>query len=185
VEPLALRGARARARALVEQAERRAVAIVGAAERDAQARTEAARAEGVRRGEEQAARSWAGLLDRAQVALSMSEREVAELSLEIARRFVGEQASRDDAVLAMTLSSVLSRARRARTITVRVHPADVDATRARVRAWIGEASRSPLLEVVADPSLLRGGAVLECDLGRLDATIETRLAALEQALVPG
>jgi flagellar biosynthesis/type III secretory pathway protein FliH len=42
--------------------------------------------------------------------------------------------------------------------------------------------RAEAAEVAADATVSRGGVWLETDRGRLDATLETRLAALEAAL---
>jgi type III secretion protein L len=39
-----------------------------------------------------------------------------------------------------------------------------------------------VLRVAADPSVARGGCLVQSDVGALDARVETQLAAIERAL---
>jgi flagellar biosynthesis/type III secretory pathway protein FliH len=41
---------------------------------------------------------------------------------------------------------------------------------------------SPHIELMADETLARGGCVVQTEIGTLDASVETRLAALQKAL---
>ena len=69
----------------------------------------------------------------------------------------------------------LGRVQRARNVHLRVHPDDLalldtpEALRAR------QELRGPL-SIEADPSLTRGGCVLDTDTGQIDAQLETRLS---------
>jgi flagellar biosynthesis/type III secretory pathway protein FliH len=67
------------------------------------------------------------------------------------------------------------------TVRVRVHPDDLPAVEARREAL---ATRAPAaaLELVADETVGRSGCVIETPQGRVDARLETQLAALERAL---
>jgi Flagellar assembly protein FliH len=77
--------------------------------------------------------------------------------------------------VASVVERELARVRRARNVTLRVHPADLallegaDTLRTRLEL-LGT------LTLRADASLERGGCVLETDLGEVDARLETRLA---------
>ncbi len=184
VDPIVVRSARAEARELLERAQQRATVIIAEATDEAQVIRERAGLDGLRAGEERAAAEWAALLRAGSESLAMSEREVAALALEIARRFVGEHATLSDAVLSSAATAVLAKARRARRIVLRVHPDDLDRARARALAWLGAGSEPAVLEVLSDLEISRGGVVMECELGRIDARVEARFAAIERALVP-
>jgi len=78
---------------------------------------------------------------------------------------------------------VLTRARRARDVVVRLHPDDaaiLERAAPDVAARAGRAS----FTVKADASIERGGCVVETDLGELDARIDVQLDALARALAP-
>jgi flagellar biosynthesis/type III secretory pathway protein FliH len=107
--------------------------------------------------------------------------ELAGIAVDIARALVGEAVSRDPAVIASAVSEALARFTRARRALVRVHPEDEATARAAVAQWVRRVG-AEAAEVVADTTVARGGVRLETDRGRLDATLETRLAALEAAL---
>jgi flagellar biosynthesis/type III secretory pathway protein FliH len=64
----------------------------------------------------------------------------------------------------------LERVRRASRVRVRVHPSDA--------AQLIELEA----EVVEDPSITRGGCVVESELGEVDARLEVRLDALARAI---
>lgn len=106
---------------------------------------------------------------------------LAGLAVDIARALVGEAVSRDPAVVASAVSEALARFARARRALVRVHPEDVAPARAALVRWASRVG-AEAAEVAADATVSRGGVWLETDRGRLDATLETRLAALEAAL---
>lgn len=107
---------------------------------------------------------------------------LAGLAVDIARALVGEAVSRDPAVIASAVSEALARFARARRALVRVHPEDVPAARAALERWARRVG-AEAAEVAADTTVSRGGAWVETDRGRLDATLETRLAALQAALL--
>jgi flagellar assembly protein FliH len=66
----------------------------------------------------------------------------------------------------------------ARQITLRVHPDD----HALVAQGVGEALAARGARLVADPTLLRGGCVVEADIGAVDATLQTRWSRATAAL---
>jgi flagellar biosynthesis/type III secretory pathway protein FliH len=66
---------------------------------------------------------------------------------------------------------------------VRVHPDDVAAVTVRRDALAARAPAGAALDIVADEAVGRHGCVIETALGRVDARLETQLAALERALL--
>jgi flagellar biosynthesis/type III secretory pathway protein FliH len=67
-------------------------------------------------------------------------------------------------------------------VVVRVHPDDLPVVEA-LRARIGErAGVTGGFTVTTDVEVGRGGCVVESELGRIDARVETKLAALARAV---
>ena len=111
-------------------------------------------------------------LEAGDAALAAAEKELGTLALAAAKRILGEELSIAPDRIGAVVEGVLTRARRARSIKVRVHPDDVAALR----------KLHASLSIEPDPSLTRGGCVVETDLGELDARLEVQIAALARAL---
>ena len=67
-------------------------------------------------------------------------------------------------------------------VRVRVHPDDAPAVTAHRDRIAGRAPAGAALEIVADDAVGRHGCIIETAVGRVDARLETQLAALERAL---
>jgi flagellar assembly protein FliH len=117
------------------------------------------------------------------VALADVEREAIELAVALAEELVGyELTSVDEPVRdALTRAAALLPDRG--TPVIRVHPADeattVDATASSVLTWGGEVS------IVADPSVERGGCVVDVGPCRIDAQLASAIGRMRATLTPG
>ena len=166
-------GARVIPSAVVDARER-AQAIVAEARAEAQRTREATRAEMEAEARAQARAEVAAAI----VSVEAARREavdavhgrVAELSLAVARRVIGEALEADPAVVRAHARDALARVRRASVVTLRVHPDD--------RAHV-EGLGAPIEE---DASLSPGDCVVHSDLGDVDGRVETRIARLADAL---
>lgn len=68
-------------------------------------------------------------------------------------------------------------------VTIRVAPADEKAVRAELASMLASVpGGTSFLDVVPDARLERGACLLESELGVVDASLETQLKALENAL---
>lgn len=167
----AVADAAAEARAILARAEQRAAQSRERtlAEARAEARAEVA----------------AGLLqlaERSDALLGELEREAIRLALLLARRIVGDALEAEPDRLAAIVAPLLERVRRARQVTVRVHPQDRDALEARLPGLCARAQLASTIRIEADAALARGDCVVISDAGVLDARIDTRLEALARAL---
>lgn len=171
-----------RARAIVAEAEARARELLeGAQEERERIRADAAeqgRAEGL-------ARAGATLVAAAAARdrrLAGAEREVVALALDVARKVLGRELAQDPGAVADLAAQALAVARDRREVTLRVNPADADAIRAAAGRLGALLARAPGLDVREDPTVERGGAVVETEAGRVDARVEAQLAALARAI---
>ena len=171
-----------RARAIVAEAEARARELLEAA----QAERERIRADAAEQGRaEGLARAGATLVAAAAARdrrLAGAEREVVALALDVARKVLGRELAQDRSAVADLAAQALAVARDRREVTLRVNPEDADAIRAAAGRLGALLARAPGLDVREDPTVERGGAVVETEAGRVDARVEAQLAALARAI---
>jgi type III secretion protein L len=182
-----------RVEAAAYDAARRAREVVARAEEDARrirADAEAERArirsEAVEEGRRDGLARAAAALARAAAArdarLAAAEREVAALALAVARRLLGRELAQHPSTVADLAARAIAAARDRREVTLRVNPADADAIRGAAGRLEALLARAPGLRIREDAGVERGGAVVETEAGRVDARIESQLAALARAL---
>lgn len=106
--------------------------------------------------------------------------EIARLAMAVARRVLERELASDPKAVSDLVARLLEEAR-GREAVVRVHPDDAPA----LGGSGGVAASFGKVEVVADPGVGRGGAVIETPGGTWDARLETRLGAAEAALRDG
>jgi type III secretion protein L len=185
VIPQPLLDARAEAAALLARAQSEAEAVRA----DAGAVREAARREGFEAGR-------ADGVAQAAVALAAAQTEAARLvaaagpaaiavAAKMAERIIGRAVALAPETMAEIAHEALAGCRPgAGTVRVRIHPDDLPAVEAR-RAALEAGAPAAALELVADEAVGRHGCVIETPQGRVDARLETQLAALERALGAG
>lgn len=179
--------------AVLGAARAEAEGMLAAARDQVDAALAAAREEGYREGfDEGAAR-----VDAAAAALAAAGRgleelgeriredavaEATALAVEIAARVLrAEVAARPERVAEVVRGAIRRAADRSRLVA-RVNPGDLAACRAaapRIMEQMGGISR---LEVVDDPRVSQGSCLLETPAGDVDATIESQLARILEAL---
>ncbi|MCU0313840.1 MAG: type III secretion system stator protein SctL, partial [Solirubrobacteraceae bacterium] len=147
---------------------------------------EAARREGRDEGREEGLAEVTGLLVRARALAAATRAEASAdlrtLAVRIAEKVLGRALAAAPELAGDLCAAALEAARHQREITLRVHPDDlaaVEAARPRLRQLL---LRAPDLALRADPTVGRGGCVVETEVGAIDARLETQLAAIERAL---
>lgn len=173
------------AMARIIRAERRGPAVIPRAVVDARAA-----AESITRAAEDKGRARALELARAELAaerleasrarhaaLSELTEQTREIALLAAQHLVQAELALKPERIAELVHGLLGRVRRAERVVVRVHPGDVSALCAMCQEReLGHVT------IEADESLARGGCVVVTPIGTLDASLETRIAALRAAL---
>ncbi|MDO1528355.1 FliH/SctL family protein [Fulvimonas sp. R45] len=105
------------------------------------------------------------------------ERELAQLAMVAARRVVAHELRTDPALVARAVRAAAAALPAAtRSLRVYLQPDDLALLR-------GLDAAEPHWELRADPALARGDCRIESDSSRLDARVETRLAALVDAVL--
>jgi flagellar biosynthesis/type III secretory pathway protein FliH len=185
VVPKPVLDARAEAAGLLGRAQSEADALRA----EAGAAREAARREGFETGRAEG-------LAEAAVGLAAARTEAARLveaagptaialAAKMAERIVGRAVALAPETMAEIAGEALAACRPgAGTVRVRIHPHDLPAVEAR-RTALEARAPAAALELVADETVGRHGCVIETPQGRVDARLETQLAALERALTAG
>jgi type III secretion protein L len=112
--------------------------------------------------------------------IAKTEDRMVGLALAIARRIIGELPESEAAE--RLARAALRRAVGSGAVRLRVAPGLVTELREKLdRLWEGTALRFTV-QVVADESVAPPGCILETDVGLLDATVDSQLAAIERHL---
>ena len=110
------------------------------------------------------------------------DRFATRLALRIAAKILDREVS-DPAMLTHMIASALSQIPLNGPLSIRLNPLDV----VELNAFLGQAlSKNVFMPketiLVGDPSIRRGGCVIDNASGRLDARIETQLSLIEKSL---
>jgi len=146
--------------------------------------------EGWERASEEAAREleqlrseFAGSLERlANLESDLSRRfeaRLLDIAIEAASSIARQRVEAGDPIAARALEEALTTLPDSTSVRARLHPEDLGAVEQSLRSAL-QAGR---LELVADETLRRGGTIVECDAGRVDATLDTAEQAVRAAVV--
>lgn len=150
---------------------------------EAEAIREEARQRGLERGLAEAAATLVAARLTHQRRLQGLENDVVTLALEIARKLLRHQVEAEPQAVARIYRQALEQVTMADAVMLRVNPEDLAALGDVATSVAGVLNEPGGLEVVADEAIERGGCVVETELGRIDARLETQLGAIERALV--
>lgn len=107
-----------------------------------------------------------------------AERDLIGLSMAIAKRILRREVSLDPEAVLGVVKAAMERLDAREVCRVRLHPDDVELLSRRMES-VGLGRH---VELAADASIARGGAVLETTHGALDATIDGQLLEIERGL---
>jgi flagellar assembly protein FliH len=112
-----------------------------------------------------------------------SEGEVVRLALEIARKVIRREVSADEELVLTLVKVALSRLADQTVMTVRVNPADYQTIQRHHHAHSSSSSLAEGVKLVDDPSVSRGGCLIETESGIIDARIEEQLREIEKGFL--
>ena len=107
-----------------------------------------------------------------------AEEDVVALALAIARRILHRELTIAPEALLGIVKAALEKIEAREVHRVRVRPEDAPA----VKEFLDKMGLPQRVEVVADPGLERGAAILDSGRGALDASVETQLSEIERGL---
>ncbi|HUU27101.1 MAG TPA: FliH/SctL family protein [archaeon] len=150
---------------------------------------EKGKAEGAARAQEEIAQRAgelasviAALKEARENLLREAEKEVVDLVLAVARKFVNSAALMGNDLIKQTIKSAVKMITEKEKVIIRINPDDLEEVRAHQDDIIFVSDGIGKLEIRADKSIDRGGCVVETEAGNIDARIESRFSELEKAL---
>lgn len=165
--------------AIIESATGRAKQIVD----DAIAAHETERRKGYAQGLEEVRREQATQaienVARHVEFLEKSEDRIVELVMQAVRKVIDGFDDRERAVAAVR--SVLATARDQKQVTLRLSPEQADSLRSKIQNMLAEFPSIGFIDVVPERRLVGDACVLESEMGVVEASIESQLAAIQAA----
>lgn len=164
--------------------------LVSRAREEAASIREAASKEGYQAGLEKASEDLQELknslgvfLNSAQEVYEQIAPEILSVSVEIAKKIIKKEVSESPEVLVNTVIEVLKGLSKEETkVMLRVNPVQVDVLRQSVPEILNITGLDAKISVLSDDSISEGGCLVTTTNGVVDATIETQLAVVSEAL---
>lgn len=164
--------------------------LVSRAREEADSIREAARKEGYQAGLEQVQEDLAEF--RNAIAQFMNAPndvygyiapDILEISVDIAQKIIKKEIEQDPQVLFNTIVDVLKTlSKEEPKVTLQVNPAEVNEVKQAVPELLDLAGLSTKVVVLPDEMISEGGCIVTTDNGVVDATIETRINLVSEAL---
>jgi flagellar assembly protein FliH len=123
------------------------------------------------------------LAARREELCEQARRELLEFALAVAERIVGRVAARDVSAAQGNLVKALEMAGFARSITVKVNPAQLAALGEHCRQAVEALAIQGRVELVADETVRPGGVKVPTGGGQIDATVEGQFAHIVETLL--
>ena len=173
-----------RAKEIIEKANADAERIRAEAESDRLKIYEKAKSEGHQAGLAAASEILAKAHRARGEMISLAEKQVVELALEIAHKIVGRELVQDKETIVSICAQAIENLRTQRDLVLRVHPEDAVALRENRKRLMDLIGRAKDLSVKEDPAIPRGGCIIESESGAtIDARLETQLEMLRSAIL--
>ena len=164
--------------------------LVSRAREEADSIREAARNEGYQAGLEQARaeiqqvrESFEMFMSAPQAVYEQIAPDILQISVDIAQKIIKKEIEEDSQVLINTIVDVLKGlSKDENKISLRVNPVQVDVIKQQIPEILNIAGLDAKVSVLADEEVTEGGCLVTTANGIVDATIETQLSVIYEAL---
>lgn len=164
--------------------------LISRAQEEAESIKETAAKEGYRAGLEQAENDI-GLL-RTKIADFVSSKkevfeyiapDILEISVDIARKIIKREVEQNPQVILDSIVDVMrTLSKEEPRITVKLNPLQVDLVKTELPEYISSIGIEAKINVVGDDSIAEGGCILNTNNGIVDASLDTQLEIIKEAL---
>ncbi len=111
-----------------------------------------------------------------------SSQDMLRLVMTIAEQIIRREVSADPQVVLNIIENALQASVRSDQYRIRVNPDDLEQVLQQKPLFLASISGLKNLSIEADATVSRGGCRVDSELGEVDATIETQLESIQQAL---
>ena len=164
--------------------------LISRAREEAQAIKESAAKEGYQAGLEQASEDISEVKNAITAFLSAKQEvfeyiapDILEISVDIAKKIIKREIQQDPSLILNNILEILKGLSKEETkITLRVNPQQVALLKTEIPELMSTAGLDAKVLVVPDEELMEGGCMVTTTNGVIDATIETQLSVISEAL---
>jgi len=136
---------------------------------------------------EQARQQSEDLLQQAQrerlSIIGSCENIMVKMSMEIAKKIVEKELTTNPDIIIKLVKNIIDFMNTAEAYKILVNAEDFVTLAAEFGQQTIYSNMNDKNQIMADPNISRGGCIVETDLGSVDATLETRINSLEDALM--
>ncbi len=109
--------------------------------------------------------------------------DILEISVEIAQKIIKKELQQDPTIIIDNIMEILKGLSKEETkITLRVNPAQVSLLKSEIPSVMSNVGLDAKVLIVPDDAIMEGGCMVTTTNGVIDATIETQLAIISEAL---
>lgn len=109
--------------------------------------------------------------------------DILEISVEIAQKIIKKELQQDPTIIIDNIMEILKGLSKEETkITLRVNPAQVSLLKSEIPSVMSNVGLDAKVLIVPDDAIMEGGCMVTTTNGVIDATIETQLAVISEAL---
>ncbi|MBO6088302.1 hypothetical protein J6P92_08175 [bacterium] len=164
--------------------------LISRAKEEAQSIKESAQKEGYQEGLEQAKadieevrNSLTAFINAKQEVFDSVAPYVMEISFDIAKKIIKKEIEQDNTIILDNIQQLLKTlSKEEAKITLKVNPVQVSLIKTEVPEMLNNAGLEAKILVVPDEAITEGGCLIETTNGVIDATIETQLSVISEAL---
>lgn len=111
-----------------------------------------------------------------------SSQDMLRLVMAVAEQVIRREVAVDPNLVVSIIENALQASVRSDSYRISINPADLEVVNAQKPLFLASISGLRNLSIDADAAISRGGCRVDSELGDVDATIESQLAAIRQAL---
>ncbi len=164
--------------------------LISRAREEAQSIKEAAVKEGYQAGLDQAKadiedvkNAITSFLNAKQEVFDYIAPDILELSVDIAQKIIKKELQQDPTIILENISEILKGLSKEESrITLRVNPTQVSLLKSEIPNVLNNIGLDAKVMIVPDETVMEGGCMVTTTNGVIDATIETQLAVISEAL---
>lgn len=117
-----------------------------------------------------------------EASLRNASKDLLNLAFKIAEKIIGKALELDKNIIMDIVAQALQTVRQSRQVTVRVNPEDAKILKANKDALAEALGQGRMIDVVEDKKVLRGGCIIESEIGKVEAQLSTQLERLKKVL---
>ncbi len=175
--------ARSKAQEIIQQAQYEADKIRSQAEEYRQRGYEEGYHQGYEEGKAHLTETILGLNRENEERFKQLEPQLVQLAVRIAEKLIGEQLTLTPETITNIVRNALGAVRHQQEIYMRVNPDDYEMIINEKPRLLDALSRARDIDIRADPTIERGGCLIESEIGTIEATLSQQLKTIEKILL--